>query len=145
MSDKVRPKVGIGLLLVKDGKVLMGQRKGSHGAGEYGGTGGHLELGESFEACALRELAEEAGPHIKVKNVQFLCLTNITRYAPKHYVDIGMVAEWVSGEPKTMEPDKLVGWDWYDMDNLPQPLFATELGYVQAYRTGQRYFEEAQS
>jgi len=136
-----RPKVGIGLLLIKDGMVLLGQRKGSHGAGEFGGAGGHLELLESFEDCIRRELAEEVGPDIKIKNLRFLCLTNVTQYAPKHYVDIGMTAEWVSGEPTVMEPDKLVSWNWYPIDGpLPKPLFACIPNYFIAYKTRQAYF-----
>jgi 8-oxo-dGTP diphosphatase len=88
-----RPQVGIGVFLVKGGKILLGRRKGAHGEGEYALPGGHLELGETFEECALRELAEEAGPKIKVKRVSFLCLTNMRRYKPKHYADIGMLVE----------------------------------------------------
>jgi len=69
-----RPQVGVGLLIVKGNKVLLGKRKGSHGEGEHAGPGGHLELGETIEECVLRELAEEAGPNIKIKNLRFLCL-----------------------------------------------------------------------
>jgi len=29
------PKVGVGVMIFKDGKILLGKRKGSHGAGEY--------------------------------------------------------------------------------------------------------------
>jgi 8-oxo-dGTP diphosphatase len=134
-------KVGVGLLLIKDGTILLGKRKGSHGAGQYAGPGGHLEYLESFEACVLRELAEEAGSRMKIKNLRFLCLTNLTQYAPKHYVDIGMVAEWVSGEPQTMEPDALESWQWYAFDDLPKPLFGCEPQYLTAYKTGQVYFK----
>ena len=35
-----RPKVGLGVMVMKDGKVLLGKRKGSHGAGEYVWPGG---------------------------------------------------------------------------------------------------------
>jgi 8-oxo-dGTP diphosphatase len=139
--EEERPKVGIGLLLVKDGKVLLGKRKGSFAAGEYAGVGGHLEHLESFEECILRELAEEAGPDIKVKNLRLLCTCNLRKYAPRHYVDVGMAAEWVSGEPKVMEPNKLESWEWYDLDNLPSPLFGVEPKYLIAYKTGQNYFE----
>ena len=51
MSD--RPKVGIGVIIIKDSKVLMGKRKGLHGAGFWHFTGGHLELNESIEDCAV--------------------------------------------------------------------------------------------
>src|SRR5438105_3597711 len=116
MDQEQRPKVGIGLLIFKNGKVLLGKRKGSFGEGEYCGPGGHLEYMESFEECARRETREEAG--IEIENVRFLCLNNLKEYAPKHYVDIGLVANWKSGELKNMEPEKREGWDWYDLDNL---------------------------
>ncbi|MCA9327773.1 NUDIX domain-containing protein, partial [Candidatus Saccharibacteria bacterium] len=48
MSDS-RPQVGIGVFIIKDGQILLGRRKGSHGKGEYALPGGHLENGESFE------------------------------------------------------------------------------------------------
>lgn len=136
-----RPKVGVGVLIIKGGKILLGERRGAHGHGEYGGPGGHLEHLESFEACALREIAEEIGPDFKVKNLTFLCITNLTKYNSKHYVDIGMVAEWQSGEPKVMEPQKLVSWNWYGFDDLPQPLFGVEPNYMIAYKTDKVYFE----
>jgi len=135
------PKVGIGLLIVKDDEILLGKRKGSHGEGLYGGTGGHLEHGESFEACALRELAEEAGSSIKVKNLGFLCLTNFKDHLPKHYVDIGLVAEYVSGEPEVMEPDRVESWGWFNINHLPSPLFEVEVNYIEAYKTGRTYFD----
>lgn len=135
-----RPLVGLGLLLIKDGKVLLGKRKSSHGSGEYAGLGGHLEALESFEQSLLREVAEEGGPDLKVKNLRFLCISNITAYAPKHYVDIGMIADWESGEPQVMEPEKLESWGWYDIDNLPTPLFSAIENYVAAYKTTQSYF-----
>ena len=137
-----RPLVGVGVMLLKGNKVLLGQRKGRHGAGEYGGFGGHLENLESFEDCAKREMAEEVGKDIKIKNLRMQCITNLTKYAPKHYIDIGMVAEWVSGEAKTMEPSRIEGWGWYDLDDLPQPLFGTLTQYIEAYRTGRFYFSE---
>ncbi len=70
------PKVGVGVMILKEGKVLLGKRKGSHGAGEYSFPGGHLEYMESFEDCARREIEEECG--IKVKNLRFQYLTNTT-------------------------------------------------------------------
>jgi 8-oxo-dGTP diphosphatase len=135
-----QPQVGVGLLLVKDGKIILGQRKNAHGDGEYGGAGGHLEPQETFEEGILREVAEELGPDVKLKNLRLHCITNLRRYAPKHYVDIGMIAEWVSGEPRVMEPDKIVSWEWFDIDNLPDNLFACTQNYVQAYKTGKFYF-----
>ncbi|MDD5147765.1 MAG: NUDIX domain-containing protein [Candidatus Daviesbacteria bacterium] len=140
MASKKRPKVGIGVLVFKNGKVLLGKRTGSHGAGEYAFPGGHLEFGESIIECAKRECLEEAG--IKIKNVRFLRLYNLKKYKGKHYVDIGLTAEWKSGIPKVLEPAKIEGWRWYEFDKLPKPLFKTTRSYLQALKTGQNFFDE---
>jgi 8-oxo-dGTP diphosphatase len=136
-----RPKVGVGLLLLKGNQILLGRRRGAiRGADEYSGAGGHLELGESFEDAIRRELAEEAGPALHITNLHFLCVTNLTRYAPKHYIDIGMSADWEAGEPVVMEPHKLESWGWYDLSDLPGPRFAACDHYLVAHETGQTYF-----
>jgi 8-oxo-dGTP diphosphatase len=123
VDEAQRPRVGIAVLVVKDGKLLLGKRRGAHGAGEYASPGGHLEHGESFEACAAREAREEAG--IEIGPLRFLRVLNLTHYAPRHYVDVAFAADWLAGEPVVREPDKAEGWAWYDLDALPSPLFAT--------------------
>jgi 8-oxo-dGTP diphosphatase len=121
VQDSSRPLVGIGVMVMKRGKVLLGRRKGSHGAGEYAYPGGHLEHGEGFAECAAREVLEETG--LQIGAIRFLRVLNTMRYAPKHYVDIALAADWVSGEPEVREPDKIDGWSWYSFDALPSPLF----------------------
>jgi 8-oxo-dGTP diphosphatase len=122
MTDHPRPLVGISVLVMKDNKLLLGKRKGSHGEGEYAAPGGHLEHMESFQACAAREVLEETG--IEIGPLHFLRVLNSTEYAPKHYVDLAFVAQWQAGEPEVREPDKVERWDWYDFNDIPSPLFA---------------------
>src|SRR5258706_6680257 len=100
--EQEKIKVGIGVLVLKDGKVLLGKRKSAHGDGEYATPGGHLEYMESFIDCAKREVAEETG--MKIKNIKFMYIANLREYAPKHYVHIEVIAEWESGEPQLLEP-----------------------------------------
>ncbi|WP_413777060.1 NUDIX domain-containing protein, partial [Streptococcus pneumoniae] len=43
------PKVGVAIIARRpDGCILMGRRKGSHGAGTHSVPGGHLEPGEDI-------------------------------------------------------------------------------------------------
>lgn len=135
--EEPRPCVGIGIMVLKDGKVLLGRRCGSHGMGEYSFPGGHLEYMESFAACAKRETKEECG--IRIKNIRFLNVENLTHYAPRHFVTVGFVADWEKGEPETREPDKFVSWGWYALDRLPSPLFVPTQAMIEAYRNGTNY------
>lgn len=139
MDEFKHARVGVGVMVIKDGKVLIGKRKSSHGEGEWAWPGGHLEHLESIETCARREVKEEAG--IEIENIRFLRLMNITKYAPKHYIDIAMVADWKSGEPEVREPSKLESWEWRALDNLPEPLFAPIPTYFEALETGRNFWD----
>ena len=140
MENKdLRPKVGVGVLVFKDGKILVGKRYGSHGAGEYAFPGGHLEYMESFEECVKREVMEEVG--IVVNNVRFLNVSNLDTYKPKHYVNVEFTADWESGEPQTLEPEKIGEWNWYSVDTMPEPAFIFSLQGIESFKTGRNYFD----
>jgi len=121
-QNNQRVGVGVGVCIIKDGKVLYGKRKGSHGDGAWCFPGGHIEFGESWEECAIRETFEETG--IKIKNTRFADVTNdIFPKDGKHYVTIFMIADYASGEPRIMEPEQCDKWGWFDWNNPPEPLF----------------------
>ena len=118
-----RPKVGVGVIIIKDGKILLGKRKGSHGAGGWSFPGGHLEFAEKVEDCARRELLEET--ELTVGELKVGPYTNdFFENEDKHYITLYMIGNYVSGEVKNCEPEKCEGWDWFDWDHLPTPLFA---------------------
>lgn len=132
-------KVGVGVMIMKNDKVLLAKRKGSHGEGEYAFPGGHLEDYESFDDCARRETLEECG--VKITNVRFQYLANVISYTPKHYVHVGLIADWNSGDPQLLEPNKADSWDWYELDRLPQPLFKMCSMAIVAHHDGKNYFD----
>ncbi|MDO8518199.1 MAG: NUDIX domain-containing protein [bacterium] len=139
MEEAQRPKVGVGVVIIKDGKILLGKRKGAHGAGQYAGPGGHLEHMESIEECAKREVLEETG--LQIENVRFFCLSNLKVYAPKHYVDIGVITDWKSGDPQVLEPDRVESWVWYDPEEIPAPLFGVVPNYLESLKTGRIFWD----
>ncbi len=115
------PKVGLGIFLFKDGKVLMGKRLSKHGYGYFATPGGHLELGESFEECAKREALEET--NLTITKAHFVDATNVIFTDNNaHYVTCYVIAKEFEGQLKNLEPDKCLSWDWYDLDNLPTPI-----------------------
>ncbi len=122
---KARPLVGLGVIIRKEGKVLFGKRKSAHGEGSWCCPGGHLEMWETFEACAKREVFEECD--LEIKNIRPAPFTNdFFKTAGKHYVTIYFVADWKSGVPLVKEPDKMVEWGWFDWNDLPTPLFLSQ-------------------
>lgn len=121
-----RPQLGVGVLILRNGKLLLGRRRGSHGAGTWAPPGGHLEFGESVEACARREAREETG--LALADVATAPYTE-DRFPDegKHYVTLFVVAREANGaarEPELREPDKCAGWEWFPWTELPAPLFA---------------------
>jgi 8-oxo-dGTP diphosphatase len=96
MSTQNRPKVGVGVCIIKDGKVLLGERLGSHGENTWSFPGGHLEYGETFVECALREVSEEVG--LEIGELTFVTATNdVFEVEGEHYVTIYIQAAWLSG------------------------------------------------
>ncbi len=117
-----RPRVGIVGIIIKEGKILMLKRKNSLGKGCWGFVGGHLEYKESWEDCLRREVKEEVD--IEITNIRFGTVTNdIFEKENKHYIGIFMVAEYLKGEIKNMEPEKCEQIEWYSWDDLPEPLY----------------------
>ena len=56
-----RPIAAVGVVLVEGDRVLLIERDRPPGAGLWSIPGGKVELGESLEQAALRELGEETG------------------------------------------------------------------------------------
>lgn len=121
IDDMVRPAVGIGVMVERDGKVLLGRRKGAHGAGTYGWPGGGLEFGEPLINAVRREAREEAG--IEVVDFELICISNVVDYG-RHYLDLEFRVKNFTGEPLLCEPQTIESWAWYALDALPEPLFA---------------------
>ena len=119
---ELRPRVGVGVVIRHQGKVLLGKRRGSHGEGTWALPGGHLEFGEELEACVRREIREET--NLEVEIIHFGTITNdIFEHEDRHYVTIFMVCDYAGGELKIMEPEKCEAWEWFRWDDLPRPLF----------------------
>jgi 8-oxo-dGTP diphosphatase len=137
MPDSPRPQVGVGVVFLREGRVFLAKRQGSHGEATWASAGGHLELGESLEECARREALEELG--VVVGDLRFLCVSNIIAYG-KHYVDIEFLGEIDGQEPCLAEPEAFSECGWFPLDDLPQPLFEAVRYALESLRCGEYYY-----
>jgi 8-oxo-dGTP diphosphatase len=114
-------RIGVGVILARDGEVLLGLRRGSHGAGTWSFPGGHLDHGESAEACASRELYEETG--LEATDAHVVAETIDDFPEGLRYRTLFVRVDWAGGEPAMREPDACERWKWFPWDSLPTPLF----------------------
>lgn len=61
-----RPVVGVGGVVIEDGRALLIRRGAEPLRGEWSIPGGTLELGESLKEGVARELREETGLEVRV-------------------------------------------------------------------------------
>lgn len=125
-----KPTAGAGVIVLKDNKVLLGKRNEDpakadsllHGEGTWTLPGGKLDFREDIVDCAAREAYEETGIKINKGKLKLISVTNDV-VEDAHFVTIGFVCDDFEGEPRVMEPDEITEWKWFDLDNLPHPMF----------------------
>lgn len=115
------PGVGSGLVIERDGKVLLYKRVNPPEAGHWNIVGGKVDHMEPAATAAKREAEEETG--LSIGEVEFLCTSEqIIPSDGQHWLSLIYIAQNVSGEPALTEPDKLCEMGWFDIDQAPQPL-----------------------
>jgi len=139
-----KPGVGFGVMILKEGKVLLGHRhedpeKASsllHGEGTWTMPGGKLHFQEKLKEGAIREVLEETG--IKIKDLKIISVSNDI-VSDAHFVTIGFLSEESEGEAKVMEPDEITEWKWFDLNNLPSPLYFPSEKIIKNYLAKEIY------
>ncbi|PLS81282.1 ADP-ribose pyrophosphatase [Candidatus Saccharibacteria bacterium] len=135
-----KPGVGLGVIILNDkGHILLGKRLGSH-APYWSIPGGKLELGETFEEGAIREINEEHG--ITILQPKVIALTNNLRtYRSEgvHFISVILLAKGYSGEPQILEPDKCQDLMWADPHALPMPHFDASGLAIRCFLNGTVY------
>ena len=112
---------GVGILVIKNNSVLLGRRIGIRGYGTYGLPGGFKKWSESFLHCAKRELFEETGLQSIKLFLNFTIQGKTDNYF--FYDQIYLIYCGDKEIPQVMEPDKVESWNWYELNNLPIPIY----------------------
>lgn len=137
----MKPGVGVGVMILKDNKVLLGLRNPDKikadselkGEGTWTMPGGKVEFMEKLVDAAKRELEEETS--LVATKLDLLCISDdMTDTA--HYVTIGFIVSEYEGEVKTMEPETIMEWKWFDIDDLPVNIYKPSLKCIEKYKQG---------
>ncbi len=108
-----RPIVSVGACVFKGNKVLLIKRGTPPSLGKWSVPGGMIELGETIQETAKREIDEECGIEIKpekVLNVVDHIVPGEDGRVKYHYAVIYLMADYVSGKPRAGSDAADIRW-----------------------------------
>ena len=102
------------VFFIRNGQILLIRKKRGLGAGKISGPGGRLEPGESFAACAVREVREELG--VKVSEI-VQAGEHRFQFTDEHSIHVHVYrTHKIIGVP--IETDEAVPL-WFDLNEIP--------------------------
>ena len=120
MPDALRP--GSNTVLINDANQVLLHRRSDNGA--WALPGGAMEIGESIETCAVREMWEETGLHVRIKRLVGVysdpanyCILRYPNGYAVHYLIVVYEVEQTGGE--LLISDESTDLRWFDVDALP--------------------------
>lgn len=104
--------VGVGGIVVRDGRVLLIRRGKEPLRGAWVIPGGTVEWGETLVQALVREMEEETGLVVRPGEllIAFDRISSPPSGSSYHYVILDFLCEWVSGEPRAGSDAQEVRW-----------------------------------
>ena len=126
-----------GAIIEKEGKILFQRRSDN---GKWGLIGGLLEMNETYEEAALREVREETGLEIRLTSFLGIFHNHDMVWSngdQAHVLSALFTAEIVSGEPRIDEES--LELRFFGPDEIPEMFAEDHMAAFEAYRAGIRY------
>ncbi|MBC7862804.1 MAG: NUDIX hydrolase [Bacteroidia bacterium] len=123
--DYPRPCVASDCLIINEqDEILLIQRKHPPCEGSWALPGGFLEMDETTEQCAARELLEETGVTIDVKELKHVAVfSEVNRDPRKRIISVSYLAHVSKSEVQHKAGDDASNTDWHKLDQLPVMAF----------------------
>ena len=112
-----RPLVGVGVVTIKDGKILLVRRAFEPGAGKWSIPGGLVEVGEKLSEAGERETEEETGVKVQILeliNVFDMIEADTNDKVQYHYVLVDFLARPTGGDERVSEEVTELKWATYE-------------------------------
>lgn len=123
MSKTEHPIACAAMIITRPGQVLLYRRsKGTVGENTWGVLGGKAEIGETLEACAIRETFEESRLTVKKCRRLYTIVDDVLMpggHFPHAISNFFLATEW-EGEPQIPEPEKQSVFSWFTLQDLFQ-------------------------
>jgi ADP-ribose pyrophosphatase YjhB (NUDIX family) len=131
MSQKY-PELVFDVLIIRENNILLGLLSDKwllKGQRVYGVPGNHLLFGQPIGDAVRKNIKEEID--CEVLNHKIISVN--ANYHNGHFISIGILAE-IIGEPKILNSDDWVKWDWFDKDKIPAALFPSAKNLLDSYQ-----------
>ena len=124
LSPRNRPKAvpASYIVLMRDNQVMLLKRVNTgYEEGKYSLIAGHVDEGETFTQCIIREAKEESGILLKPEDLQAVHIMHRDSGTRENNnrVDIFFITHKWQGKPENKEPHKCDDLSWFDINNLP--------------------------
>jgi len=124
------PKVTVCVVMVREGKVLLGLRDMEPQKGKWCLPGGFMDYGEQVRAAAAREALEETGLTVAVGDLLMVTDWDDPQFNKKG-IALAFAAEILSGTPRA--DDDVAELGWFALDELPEMAFPSDLMAITEY------------
>jgi len=121
---------GVGILIIRDGKILLGHRCEGWANDTWTMPGGKLDKNESPEEGAKREVKEEIG--LEINDLE-LTSVNEDMIKDKMFKTFIFKPNVIEGKMQAKELKEIDKWKWFELNKLPRPMYPPSQKAIRQY------------